>query len=64
MHTLAKTALFSALALGVTGTAAADWTKTYVVEWYEPAHYYGAKEGVVDPGTDCPRGLEPRSPTG
>ena len=56
MHMLAKTALFSALALGVTGTAAAQWTKTYVIEWYEPAHYYGAKEGVADPGTDCPKG--------
>lgn len=56
MHTLAKTALFAGLALGITGTAAADWTKTYVVEWYEPAHYYGAKQGTTDPGTDCPKG--------
>ena len=64
MRMLAKTALLSALALGVTGTAAAEWTKTYVIEWYEPAHYYGAKEGVVDPGTDCPKGSNPEPELG
>jgi hypothetical protein len=35
------------------------WTKTYVVEWNEPAMYYGAKTGVTDPGTDCPHGTNP-----
>jgi len=35
------------------------WTKTYVVEWNEPAMYYGAKTGVTDPGTDCPQGTNP-----
>ena len=35
------------------------WTKTYVVEWNEPAMYYGAKTGVIDPGTDCPNGTNP-----
>src|SRR5262245_57966267 len=35
------------------------WTKTYVVEWNEPAMYYGAKTGVIDPGTDCPKGTNP-----
>jgi hypothetical protein len=35
------------------------WTKTYVVEWNEPAMYYGAKTGVTDPGTDCPKGTNP-----
>jgi hypothetical protein len=39
--------------------AMADWTKTYVVEWNEPAMYYGAKTGVIDPGTDCPKGTNP-----
>jgi hypothetical protein len=39
--------------------AMADWTKTYVVEWNEPAFYYGAKSGVIDPGTDCPNGTNP-----
>ena len=38
---------------------AAKWTKTYVVEWNEPAMYYGAKTGVIDPGTDCPKGTNP-----
>src|SRR5215831_13858202 len=37
----------------------AKWTKTYVVEWNEPAMYYGAKTGVTDPGTDCPQGTDP-----
>jgi hypothetical protein len=37
----------------------AKWTKTYVVEWNEPAMYYGAKTGVIDPGTDCPAGTNP-----
>ncbi len=35
------------------------WTRTYVVEWNEPAMYYGAKSGVIDPGTDCPNGTNP-----
>src|SRR3974377_251379 len=39
--------------------ALAAWTKTYVVEWNEPAMYYGAKSGVIDPGTDCPKGTNP-----
>ena len=33
--------------------------RTYVVEWNEPAMYYGAKTGVIDPGTDCPDGHQP-----
>ena len=39
--------------------AHANWSKTYVVEWNEPAMYYGAKAGVIDPGTDCPNGTNP-----
>ena len=39
--------------------SSAKWTKTYVVEWNEPAMYYGAKTGVIDPGTDCPQGTNP-----
>jgi hypothetical protein len=35
---------------------AAPWTKTYVVEWYEPAFLYGAATGVSEPGSDCPGG--------
>jgi hypothetical protein len=39
--------------------ATAAWTKAYVVEWNEPAMYYGAKSGVTEPGTDCPKGVNP-----
>jgi hypothetical protein len=54
----------TAVAMGVASaalcsTAAAEWSKTYVVEWNEPAMYYGAKSGVIDPGTDCPKGSNP-----
>lgn len=37
----------------------ADWSRSYVVEWNEPAMYYGAKSGVTEPGTDCPKGTNP-----
>ena len=47
------------IALAAPSAALAAWTKTYVVEWNEPAMYYGAKTGVVDPGTDCPNGTNP-----
>jgi len=40
-------------------SAFAAWTKSYVIEWNEPAMYYGAKSGVIDPGTDCPAGTNP-----
>ena len=46
-------------ALAMPCIAMAAWTKTYVVEWNEPAMYYGAKSGVIDPGTDCPNGSNP-----
>ncbi len=44
------------LSLLAAGVARAEWTRTYVIEWYEPAMYYGAKAGVIDPGADCPAG--------
>jgi hypothetical protein len=47
------------LALTTISAAHAEWTRTYVVEWYEPAMYYGAKTGVIDPGSDCPAGTNP-----
>ena len=31
------------------GAAHADWTKSYVIRWYEPAMYYGTKGGVTEP---------------
>lgn len=51
-----------AITIGFANSAtsqSAGWTKTYVVEWNEPAMYYGAKTGVIDPGTDCPKGTNP-----
>lgn len=47
------------IVLALPASAMAAWTKTYVVEWNEPAMYYGAKTGVIDPGTDCPNGTNP-----
>ncbi|GAB1269365.1 hypothetical protein NBRC116493_26180 [Aurantivibrio infirmus] len=44
---------------GLSNVALADWSKSYVVEWNEPAMYYGAETGVIDPGTDCPKGSNP-----
>jgi hypothetical protein len=55
----ARTASLAALSLAIASPAFADWTKTYVVEWYEAANYYGASSGVTDPGTDCPKGSNP-----
>jgi len=39
--------------------AHAEWTRTYVIEWIEQASYYGAPTGIIDPGTDCPKGTNP-----
>ena len=52
-------AMLAIAAIASPCAALADWTKTYVVEWNEPAMYYGAKTGVIDPGTDCPNGTNP-----
>jgi hypothetical protein len=46
-------------ALVLPAAAMAAWTRTYVIEWNEPAMYYGARTGVIDPGTDCPQGTNP-----
>lgn len=61
LKTLALGGLAGAFALGFAGAASAHWSKSYVVEWYEPAMYYGgpADGGVTDPGTDCPNGPNP-----
>lgn len=54
---LAASTLASAVAFS--GSALADWHKSYVVEWHEPAFYHGGAKGVTDPGTDCPAGTQP-----
>jgi hypothetical protein len=47
------------MSVGVCGAAHADWTKTYALNWYEAASYYGAAACATDPGTDCPVGTNP-----
>ncbi|HYM36631.1 MAG TPA: hypothetical protein VET48_14625 [Steroidobacteraceae bacterium] len=50
--------LIAAVGIGIAGTASAEWTKTYVIDWYEPAMYFGGKD-ILAPGTDCPNGTNP-----
>lgn len=45
--------------LGVCGTASAEWTRSFVIDWYESANYFGGTAGILDPGTDCPKGSNP-----
>src|SRR5881628_2763857 len=49
----AITVLFAAPAV------CAPWVRGYVVGNYEPAFFYGAKTGAIDPGSDCPKGANP-----
>lgn len=51
--------LLMVMLMAIPGLASADWTRSYVIEWNEPAMYYGAEEGVTSPGTDCPNGTNP-----
>jgi len=46
----------AALMVLAPGAAHAAWNKAYVAEWFEPAFYFGAADGEVTPGTDCPAG--------
>jgi hypothetical protein len=54
---LMATAALAALTLPAAAQAA--WSKAYVVEWFEPALYYGGSEGIDKPGADCPNGINP-----
>ncbi len=56
---IAITIAFASTAVPQQLSKPAKWTKTYVIEWNEPAMYYGAKTGVIDPGIDCPKGTNP-----
>jgi hypothetical protein len=56
---LLRACALAAASLGLCGVAHAEWTKTYVIDWYEPADYFGAKSGLTEPGTDCPSGTNP-----
>jgi hypothetical protein len=53
-----QTTMIAVLGTGVWATASAEWTKTYVIDWYEPAMYFGGKD-ILAPGTDCPNGTNP-----
>lgn len=59
MRALHSLLLLAAAALSAPAPAEAAWTRTFAIEWYEPAMYYGAQSGVTDPGTDCPAGTNP-----
>jgi hypothetical protein len=54
------TTLAAAAALAIIPQAAhAAWTRSYVIEWIETAAYNGGAPSIVDPGTDCPKGVNP-----
>jgi len=60
MKAILRNSLIAATALAATpGLAHAGWTRSYVAEWFEPAFYFGATHGEVEPGTDCPNGSIP-----
>lgn len=59
MNRLLVGAACAAISLAIAPVAAAEWTRSYVVEWNEPAMYFGGKSGIADPGTDCPAGANP-----
>ncbi len=54
-----RLALMAGAVLAAPAPALAGWTKSFAVEWYEPAMYYGAENGTTEPGTDCPAGTNP-----
>ena len=56
--------LCTALTLAPAPLMAEPWVKSFVVDKYEPAFYYGGrpgveKAGVIEPGVDCPGGTLP-----
>lgn len=59
MRGLKAILLLATAAAAAPASASAGWTRTFVVEWYEPAMYYGGKSGTTEPGTDCPAGTNP-----
>ena len=50
----------AAAALSALPAAAnAAWTRSWAIEWFEPAHYDGGAKAILEPGTDCPTGPNP-----
>jgi len=58
---LAVAALFAGTCLAAAAPAsAAPWTRGYIIEWLQPAFYFGgAADEPLGPGTDCPKGTNP-----
>lgn len=57
-----KTSLTGLLAISgflLPMSALAEWHKSYVIEWNEPAMYFGGEAGINDAGADCPNGINP-----
>ena len=50
--------MLSVALLVVSSAAHAHWTKSYVIDWYEPAMHFGGTD-ILAPGTDCPKGTNP-----
>lgn len=55
------TRLFTVLGLAAMAASAGQWTRGYVVSWYEPAFRYGgradySRDYEIEPGVDCPHG--------
>jgi len=41
------------------GAALAAWTRSFAIEWSEPAMYFGGLGSPVESGADCPNGANP-----
>ncbi len=56
-----KTRLLTVLGLAAMAASAGQWTRGYVVSWYEPAFRFGGRADYsrgteIEPGVDCPHG--------
>jgi hypothetical protein len=55
--------LCTAALIAGTPALAATWTRGFVVDFYEPAFFYGGPLLTTEaPGTDCPKGTVPADP--
>ncbi|MEC8860775.1 MAG: hypothetical protein VYE29_12325 [Pseudomonadota bacterium] len=56
---LVRTAVLTTAMATMATAAQADWQRSYVIEWNEPAMYFGGESGIESPGSDCPDGVNP-----